>query len=894
MRNHQLLTWLTVFALVFPLTAPSHPKNFSDEITLVPAEMTLSGDVATVSNSSGYCTESWFAGMPPGSILLGVDPTSCAPQDWDGAIASGTIFLPAPYSPTLYVIKISWPNMAGKGLHSPLKNVSAQITFDGKTLWSKRTTQPGTSNNDYYGAEHEAIITTLVVRQAGSHTFTIHVPAHTAWDISSIKFTASPLPTGIHGIGYSPYLDCQTPGGKIQPTLQNVENDLEQLIHTTNAIRTYSSTGINAQVPALANSLDLPIFAGAWLDHNANDAIEIQGLIQLAQSNSLAGVIVGNEYYLRHRSSANIDLLRQAILQVKSSIPANIPVATAEIDSLMFSWNGTVPTINPAYRPILDELDIILVHIYPFWNGMPIENAADFTVNHYKAIQALIETEYPLQGKRVIIGETGWPSGGSVLGQAVPSLSNQKRYLQEFLALTKTRNVEFFYFDAYDELWKIEEAGHVGQNWGYGYSDRSAKHAFFGVLIPPGELFPQQIYLPLIANIFGIQPSPQSPAKHLFSPLKMRQSLSSFVVYDEWPEETGHFVPSGWMGDIEQVDMYGCDRTDPLSGEMALRASFSASGALGWAGVYWQYPENNWGNLPDGLNLSAMNKLTFWAKGAQGGEKIKFFVGGIGSASDSYPDSLRPEVSTGYVQLSTNWQQFTINLTGSDLSHLIGGFGWATDRCANPQGATFFLDNVQFEYDPALLPPPPPGPVFPVYTDAAAPNNHFSPSGWVGDAQTPGRVSLTECWSNSPYSGQTSIRIAYTQKVIGWAGVYWLTPNGNWGDHPGGINLAGVKRLTFWARSDTPGAAVKFFIGGVGYALDSNGYPICSAPLYAYPDSVCPKIEQFATLNTTWTKYSIDLSGIPINNLTSVVGGFGWSAETPIVFYLDDIVYEFE
>ena len=43
----------------------------------------------------------------------------------------------------------------------------------------------------------------------------------------------------------------------------------------------------------------------------------------------------------------------------------------------------------------------------------------------------------------------------------------------------------------------------------------------------------------------------------------------------------------------------------------------------------------DWGDDPKGgVDLRAANKLSFWTKGANGGEKIRFFVGGIGTGTD--------------------------------------------------------------------------------------------------------------------------------------------------------------------------------------------------------------------------------------------------------------------
>jgi exo-beta-1,3-glucanase (GH17 family) len=849
-------------------------------ITILPDQMNFSGDVATQANSVGHCTESWLAAMPAGSIILGVDPLSCDPADWDGASASVDVYLPNVYASTVYVLELSWPDANGKGLHSPLKNQTAVILFDNHPVWSRRTVDVG-DFGDYYGAQHESIKTTFVVHQSGTHTLTFSLPPETSWDLSSITLTAYPLSTKIQGVGYSPYRDCQSSGGVILPTAENMLEDLVRLSHTSHGIRTYASTGVNSQVPAMAISLGIPIFAGAWLDNNATDADEIQGLIDLAHTQDLDGVIVGNEYYLRHRSSGDLDYLLRRILQVKSSIPSGIPISTAEIDDMMFDLSSNPTAIRPAYKPIIDQLDIILVHIYPYWNGLSIDGAANFTVNRYKAIQSLIEREYPGQNKRVIIGEAGWPSAGSPLSQAVPSLENQRRYMLEFLRLAEQQNVEYFYFDGFDELWKIEEPGHVGQNWGYSYADRSAKHPFHGTLLPSEQL-----------ASYSTSPFFQAPLQDPFLRNRSNTLISkTFDVYTEWPDAPGHFLPTGWLGDVSSIDLYECDRSNPHGGEMALRVSYTPSGELGWAGVSWLYPENNWGTINSSLDLSWANKLTFWARGANGGERANFMVGGIGDGAASYPDSLRPAVTTGFIQLSSGWQKYTIDLRGRNLTHLIGGFGLVVNKCADPQGATFYVDDVNFEYDANMPAAPVRGSSFPIYTDAADQNNHFTPSGWMGDGKVLGRVTLDECSTDNPHQGRTAVKIAYTQQVEGWAGMYWVEPAENWGDIPGGIDLSGAKRLTFWARSETATTNVKFIIGGVGY--NQTGSMDCKHPLKPYPDSVCPTIAEWKTLTPTWTKYSIELKTAN-RNLSKVVGGFGWSADHPVTFYLDDITYEFD
>ena len=57
-------------------------------------------------------------------------------------------------------------------------------------------------------------------------------------------------------------------------------------------------------------------------------------------------------------------------------------------------------------------------------------------------------------------------------------------------------------------------------------------------------------------------------------------------------------------------------------------ASSIGEGQKGWAGIYWQHPDKNWGD-EIGLNLVGAKKISFYAKGERGGEIVEFISGGI-------------------------------------------------------------------------------------------------------------------------------------------------------------------------------------------------------------------------------------------------------------------------
>ena len=100
----------------------------------------------------------------------------------------------------------------------------------------------------------------------------------------------------------------------------------------------------------------------------------------------------------------------------------------------------------------------------------------------------------------------------------------------------------------------------------------------------------------------------------------MDQYHSSFIVFKEANSGGNHFIPSGWMGDIGDLEYSSYDTSNPRSGLTSIRIDYSAKGTNGWAGIYWQAPANNWGTMDGGFDLSGYKSLTFWAKGQSGGD----------------------------------------------------------------------------------------------------------------------------------------------------------------------------------------------------------------------------------------------------------------------------------
>ena len=153
---------------------------------------------------------------------------------------------------------------------------------------------------------------------------------------------------------------------------------------------------------------------------------------------------------------------------------------------------------------------------------------------------------------------------------------------------------------------------------------------------------------------------------------------------DDW------FGPSGYMGDgsVEGavVDEAECPASRP--GDAAgncHRFTWTPAGE-GWAGVFWQYPDGSWGEVP-GLQIPAgATKVEFYAWGQLGGEVVKFGTG----MGDVDGFAIEQEVV-----LTTEPTVYTLDISQVDYTAVTGGFVWTA---ADAEAAvTFFVDDIQWK-----------------------------------------------------------------------------------------------------------------------------------------------------------------------------------------------------
>ena len=167
-----------------------------------------------------------------------------------------------------------------------------------------------------------------------------------------------------------------------------------------------------------------------------------------------------------------------------------------------------------------------------------------------------------------------------------------------------------------------------------------------------------------------------------------------FYVYTDNNSKKNHFVPSGWMGDYGAVKINQACRNNPYAGDTCIEINYTGEPAQGsgWVGVFWQNPENNWGSKDGGFNLSKAKKVSIMARGAKGGEMLEFKMGGI---TGKYPDS--DTVGIGPLALTSEWKEYTIDLTDAELFYISGGLVFAASRMDNPDGFVVYIDEIKYE-----------------------------------------------------------------------------------------------------------------------------------------------------------------------------------------------------
>ncbi|KAL3660702.1 hypothetical protein V7S43_014105 [Phytophthora oleae] len=235
-------------------------------------------------------------------------------------------------------------------------------------------------------------------------------------------------------------------------SVDSIQADMETLAHVTHSIRLYGLRDCDQSstvVPAAINA-GLSVSLGLWVSEDDGvfeaEFLQLQSLLQqnagIFSSGSVVDIHVGSEAIYRKEVTAakNIENLQRvkALLQAYNLEP--VPVTIAEIGDVYL-----------AHPELTDAVDFVQANGFPFWERIAVDNAVAYFESRMEPLfqQALA------RDKKVVIGETGWASDGASLKASEASPVNAAHYFYDFFQMAKQNNLEFYYFEGFDEPWKI-------------------------------------------------------------------------------------------------------------------------------------------------------------------------------------------------------------------------------------------------------------------------------------------------------------------------------------------------------------------------------------------------------------------------------------------------------
>ncbi|MBN9427269.1 MAG: glycosyltransferase [Burkholderiales bacterium] len=283
------------------------------------------------------------------------------------------------------------------------------------------------------------------------------------WQMLHPPIEAPDVDDKVVGMAYNVFQRWDDPIKRKYPSAREIDADMATLARHTQRIRTYSASEF-PELPALAGQHGLRLTAGVWFDRRSlNNRREIEAIKEAVdKEHSIDRVIAGNESMLR--GDLDLSELIGYLNELRRTL--DVPVSTAE------PWH--IWMRNPE---LVRHVDFITVHLLPYWEGVPAQEALSYAMDRLDQLQR----RFP--GKKILIGEIGWPSQGDRRDGAYATPDQQARFVREFVALAKARKLDYFLMEAIDQPWKVANEGRAGAYWGVMHADRTPKFAMQGPVL---------------------------------------------------------------------------------------------------------------------------------------------------------------------------------------------------------------------------------------------------------------------------------------------------------------------------------------------------------------------------------------------------------------------------
>jgi hypothetical protein len=209
---------------------------------------------------------------------------------------------------------------------------------------------------------------------------------------------------------------------------------------------------------------------------------------------------------------------------------------------------------------------------------------------------------------------------------------------------------------------------------------------------------PQPLRCILLGSFFALLHCQRSPrSEELTQPLTSTESAAAK------PAKAGAVVPAldvslrfpatESVGAKRRIHLEAAPANLAHSPPEAWKIELEKTGDFG--GICWKNRAGNEGEAPgEDLSKGGYRRISFFAKGALGGEVAEFRAGGLGDIKTRYRDSF--DVTAGRLELTPTWTEYSIYVSNVDLSSVMTPFCVLLHREDNATGAIIYLDDIQY------------------------------------------------------------------------------------------------------------------------------------------------------------------------------------------------------
>jgi exo-beta-1,3-glucanase (GH17 family) len=298
----------------------------------------------------------------------------------------------------------------------------------------------------------------------------------------------SRLKQSFYGLAYTP------PGSQLPDcgnSLDGVIQDIQLISQLTTRIRLYGAdcnqtelvleaikqTKVNVSV-VVAN---YPIATDGGAAYT-RQAQELEAAITAYGTDHMIGMVVGNEFILDYLDdngggddpnssvgNQGADILTGFINDTKtmlSNMSVSLPVGNADAGSY---FNNL----------ILEDVSFGMSNVHPWFANVSVDQAAGWTWDFFETQNVQPASELPNK-PTMSIAETGWPSnatdpGSGSNGPSTASEPNLQTFLNDFVCQANANGTEYYFFEVFDEEWKLQQFGGVEGYWGLFYFNKTLK-----------------------------------------------------------------------------------------------------------------------------------------------------------------------------------------------------------------------------------------------------------------------------------------------------------------------------------------------------------------------------------------------------------------------------------